>query len=89
MFTLTLSAAGELTLPEQVREALNLLPGVKVQGELDGQGRLILSPARHDPEELFEGRPPVSRVLSVEDMDEAISRAAGDGGSCPYEPTQP
>lgn len=76
-----MSAKGQFTLPKHVREALNLLPGTRVQGEVDEQGRLVLFPARHDPEKLFEGRPPVRRILSVEEMDEAIARATSNGRS--------
>ena len=76
-----MSAKGQFTLPKHVREALDLLPGTKVQGSVDAQGRLILFPARHAPEELFAGRPPVTRILSVEEMDEAIVRATSDGRS--------
>jgi hypothetical protein len=39
---------------------------------VDERGRLILTPALHEPEELFADRPPVRRVVSVEAMDAAL-----------------
>ena len=79
MFTLTMSTRGQFVLPKEVREKLKLLPGCKVEGTIDEKGRLILVPALHEPEELFRDRPPVKRIVSVEDMDRAIRRAVGRG----------
>ncbi len=66
-------------LPKEVRERLKLLPGCKVEGSIDEQGRLVLVPALYEPEDLFRDRPPVTRQVSVEDMDRAIGRAVGRG----------
>jgi AbrB family looped-hinge helix DNA binding protein len=71
-----MSAKGQFVLPKAVRESLKLLPGCKVEVSVDGKGRLILTPSLHEPEELFRDRPPVRRVLSVEDMDDAIRKAS-------------
>lgn len=73
MFTITMSAKGQFVLPKAVREYLKLLPGSKVDITIDDQKRLIITPALHQPEELFKGRPPVKRVVSVEGMDRAIA----------------
>jgi AbrB family looped-hinge helix DNA binding protein len=79
MFTLTMSTRGQFVLPKEVRDKLKLLPGCKVEGTIDEKGRLILVPALHEPEELFRDRPPVRRIVSVEDMDRAIQRAVRHG----------
>jgi bifunctional DNA-binding transcriptional regulator/antitoxin component of YhaV-PrlF toxin-antitoxin module len=79
MFTLTMSTRGQFVLPKDVRERLKLLPGCKVEGTIDPQGRLVLVPALHEPEELFNHRPAVRRVVSIEEMDEAIGRSVRRG----------
>lgn len=70
-----MSAKGQFVLPKAVREALKLHPGCKVDVSLDGKGRLILTPALHEPEELLSGRPKVRRVVSVEEMSSAVGKA--------------
>jgi antitoxin PrlF len=79
MFTLTMSTKGQFTLPKELREALRLHPGCKVEGTVDQKGRLVLVPALHEPDELFQNRPNVRRTLSVEEMNEAIGKAATRG----------
>lgn len=46
---------------------------------LRGRLRLILEPALHEPEEIFAHRPRVRRALSVDEMNEAIGKAAARG----------
>jgi AbrB family looped-hinge helix DNA binding protein len=75
MFTLTMSTRGQFVLPKDVRQKLKLLPGCTVEGTIDEAGRIILVPALHEPEELFRDRPPLTRTVTVEDMDRAIGRA--------------
>ena len=62
-------------MPRDVRARLKLLPGCKVEGSIDDHGRLVLVPALFEPAELFRDRPPVSRTVSVDEMDRAIGRA--------------
>lgn len=75
MFTITMSTRGQFVLPKDVRERLKLMPGCKVEGSIDEQGRLVLVPALHEPDALFRDRPPVTRTLSLEDIDRAIRKA--------------
>lgn len=77
MATVTLSSKGQLTIPRQMREALGLAPGARLQASIDRHGRLVLVPSKYEPEDLFRHRPTVDRVLSLEDMDRAIATAAG------------
>lgn len=74
-FTIKMSTRGQFVLPKEVRERLKLLPGCSVDGSIDEQGRLVLVPALYEPEELFRDRPPVTRTVSLEEMDRAIGRA--------------
>ncbi len=77
MATVTLTSKGQLTIPRQLREALGLAPGARLQASIDRHGRLVLVPSKYEPEDLFRHRPQVERVMSVEDMDRAIAAAAG------------
>jgi antitoxin PrlF len=79
-FTITMSTRGQFVLPKEVRERLKLLPGCKVEGSIDAHGRLVLAPALYEPKELFRDRPPVTRIVTIEEMDEAIGKAVGRGG---------
>ncbi|HEY8088558.1 MAG TPA: hypothetical protein VIF09_11955, partial [Polyangiaceae bacterium] len=66
--------------PKDIRERLKLLPGCKVEGSIDAQGRLVLVPALHEPEELLRDRPPVRRTVSLQQMNEAIGKAVRRAG---------
>ena len=77
MATVTLTSKGQLTLPRQLRDALGLAPGARLQASIDRHGRLVLVPSRYEPEDLFRHRPKVNRVMSTDDMDRAIALAAG------------
>lgn len=77
MATVTLTSKGQLTLPQQLREALGLAPGARLQASIDRHGRLVLVPSKYEPEDLFRHRPKVNRVMSTDDMDRAIAAAAG------------
>jgi bifunctional DNA-binding transcriptional regulator/antitoxin component of YhaV-PrlF toxin-antitoxin module len=74
-----MSSRGQFVLPKEVREQLKLLPGCKVLGSIDEHGRLVLVPSLHEPEHLLIDRPAVKRIVSVEEMNQAIARVAGRG----------
>jgi AbrB family looped-hinge helix DNA binding protein len=75
VITITMSGKGQFVLPKALRESLKLRPGCKVEVSIDSKGRLILTPALYEPEDLFRDRPPVKRVVSLEEMDQAIRKA--------------
>jgi AbrB family looped-hinge helix DNA binding protein len=75
MDTVTLSSKGQLTIPRQLRDALGLGPGSRLQASIDPQGLLVLVPATYEPEDLFRDRPAVRRTMSLEDMEHAIASA--------------
>ena len=75
MTTVTLSSKGQLTIPSQLRHALGLTPGDRLQASVDHQGRLVLVPSKYEPEDLFRHRPAVRRPMSLDDMDRAIAGA--------------
>jgi antitoxin PrlF len=77
MATVTLTSKGQLTIPRQLRDALGLAPGARLQASIDRHGRLVLVPSKYEPEDLFRHRPKVNRVMSIDEMDRAIAQAAG------------
>ena len=77
MATITLTSKGQLTIPRQLREALGLAPGARLQASIDRNGRLVLVPSKYELEDLFRNRPKVDRVLTIHDMDRAIALAVG------------
>ena len=75
MPTATLTSKGQLTLPKKIRESLGLKPGDQVDFVLDAAGDVRLRPGAYDARELRgflrrAGR----RVVSLEDMEQAIAR---------------
>ena len=77
MATVTLTSKGQLTIPRQLRDALGLAPGARLQASIDRHGRLVLVPSKYEPEDLFRERPEVNRVMTTDDMDQAIAMAVG------------
>jgi antitoxin PrlF len=76
MAMITMSSKGQLVLPKAIRDRLKLTAGTRIKVTVDADQRVILTPELHEPEELFANRPPVKRVVSVEEMDQAIAKAA-------------
>ena len=74
MAIVTLTSKGQLTIPRQLRDALGLAPGARLQASIDRHGRLVLVPSKYEPEDLFRHRPKLDRVISIE-MDQAIALA--------------
>ena len=77
MATVTLTSKGQLTIPRQLRDALGLSPGARLQASIDRNGRLVLVPSKYEPEDLFRDRPKVNQVMTTGDMDRAIALAVG------------
>ena len=75
MSTATLTSKGQMTLPKDVRDALNLKPGDKVEF-VRVEGRYELRPRNVRAADLAGvlGRSPEGRGMTVEDMDEALAR---------------
>jgi antitoxin PrlF len=74
---LTLSPKGQVTIPKDVRELLNLKPGdLMVHSVIDGE--IVITPKNVDFNDLagMLGKPPKG-PSSLEAIDEAILKAAG------------
>lgn len=74
---LTLSSKGQVTLPKEMREALNLRPGDQiVYSIIDGE--VVLTPKNVDFNDLagLLGKPPRGRA-TLEEIDESVLKAGG------------
>lgn len=74
MSTATLTSKGQMTLPKDVRDALNLKPGDKVEFVKE-DGRYVLRPRNIRASEIVGvlGRSPRGHGMTVEEMDEAVA----------------
>lgn len=80
MSTLTMSSKGQLTVPRALRERLKLRPGCQIDARVDDEGRLVLTPILHEPEEFLARRPPRPvRTASIEEMEVGIRKGAAHG----------
>jgi antitoxin PrlF len=78
MSTATVTSKGQMTLPKDVRDDLNIKPGDKVEFVKEN-GQYVLKPRNKSASELFgilkrQGE----RSLTVEEMDEAIAKALAE-----------
>jgi AbrB family looped-hinge helix DNA binding protein len=79
MAAATLTSKGQLTLPKEIREHLDVHEGDRLEFQVDRQGRVWVVPATQDILKLRGLLAPVGRARTLEEMDEAIARgAAGD-----------
>jgi AbrB family looped-hinge helix DNA binding protein len=67
---------GQITVPRQIREHLQLRSGQKVQFSIDNDGRVVMRPMSARLSDLagILGRP--KRSATLEEMDEAVRDAA-------------
>jgi AbrB family looped-hinge helix DNA binding protein len=72
--TSTLTSKGQITIPKEIRDQIRLRIGQRVQFDVDGKGRLILTPQVHDILSL-KGiiRTRRRRPVTVREMNEAIA----------------
>ncbi len=77
MATATISSKGQLTLPKEIRGALGLSPGDRVNFVRMEDGNYAVLPATHSVQTL-KGflRRPGQKPVSLEDMDQAIVKGA-------------
>ena len=78
MSAATLTSKGQLTLPKEVRAALGVGPGDRLEFVRMDDGRFAVSPAKHSIMSLKGIVPRPATAASLEDMDNAI--AAGAAG---------
>jgi AbrB family looped-hinge helix DNA binding protein len=73
-----MTSKGQITVPKDIRLKLGLKPGDRIRFLLEADGRVRLMPAKRDISELVGILPKPNRVVSIEEMDEAIARAVAE-----------
>ncbi len=76
--TVTLTSKGQITIPKDVREKLQLKTGDKLEFLLHEDGRLELLPITSSITKLKGILPKPKKALKLEDMDKVIQEAAID-----------
>lgn len=76
MSAATLTTKGQLTLPKDVRTALGVGPGDRVDFVRMEDGNFAVLPATHSVKSLKGLIPRPKKAVSLEDMDRAIARGA-------------
>ena len=71
----TLTSKGQVTIPKQARDTLNLDTGDRVEFIIDDDGRLFILPVTRSVKTLKGMLPKPASPVSLEAMDEAISKA--------------
>lgn len=79
MSTATLTSKGQLTLPKEIRKALGVGPGDRVDFVRMEDGNYAVIPATHSIKSLKGLVPRPKKPVSLEDMDKAIARGAAGG----------
>lgn len=77
MATAVLTSKGQITIPKEVRERLNVDSGDRVEFVEVEDGVFTLIAATRDVRELKGLIPKPSKPVSIEDMTRAIRRAGG------------
>ena len=74
----TLTSKGQITLPKEVREHLQVKEGDRIDFLIDDAGQVVVKSPRSRLGELWGMlHEPGRKALSVEEMDAAIARAHG------------
>jgi antitoxin PrlF len=74
MTTSTLTSKGQITIPKEIRDQVQLRIGQRVQFDVDSKGRVVLTPRVHDILSL-KGmiRTRRRRAVTVRQMNDAIA----------------
>jgi len=78
MPTAKVTSKGQITIPAEVREALDLTPGSRVQFVRAADGGYELLPASRSVMSLAGSLAPVSERLSIEEMEARTARSLAD-----------
>lgn len=75
----TLTSKGQITIPKDVRDALHLWPGDRLDFVLQADGTVRVLPITGSVKRLKGVLPKPSRALSLEQMNAAIAKGASGG----------
>lgn len=77
----TITSKGQVTVPAEIREKLNLRTGDRLDFEIENGAIRVVPVGKGTLEEFMGILPKATRTVSVEEMNEAIAQGACDGGS--------
>jgi antitoxin PrlF len=78
MPTATVTSKGQITIPAEVRKALRIEPGTKIQFFAGGNGEYIFRPRTGSIRDLEGCVPKLDHVVTIEEMDEGIADAVAE-----------
>jgi antitoxin PrlF len=77
-YTATLTGKGQVTVPQEVREKLQLRSGQQLKFTIENGRRVVVTPLYRRLSELVGILPKPKRTVTLEEMDKAIRQAAVD-----------
>jgi AbrB family looped-hinge helix DNA binding protein len=78
MPTATVTTKGQLTIPKEVREALGIKPGTRVDFYEGENGEYIFRPRTGSIRDLEGFLPKLDHIVTIEEMNEAIGDAVAE-----------
>jgi len=72
----TLTSKGQITIPKAVRDVLKVRPGDRLAFRIRDDGSVVVEPETIDLMSLAGSMRPRVKGVTIEDMNEAIGRAA-------------
>lgn len=72
------TSKGQITIPKEIRDALHLHPGVRVDFVREKDGRVLFRPATRSLLDFSGMLRHAGRPVSVEEMKEAVRRRAAE-----------
>lgn len=77
-FEATITSKGQVTIPQEIRERLRLRRGQSLQFTVENENRVVIAPVFARLSELVGILPKPKRAVTIEEMDEAIRKAAAN-----------
>jgi len=76
----TITSKGQITIPKQIREALQLRTGDKIEITVTGRGKALMRPVTRKVDDVFgKLHVPGKKSVSVESMNQAIRKKMRSG----------
>ncbi|MBH0237220.1 AbrB/MazE/SpoVT family DNA-binding domain-containing protein [Methylobrevis albus] len=82
----TLSPKGQITIPGQLRDALGIAAGDRVELQVLRDGTVLLRPITTTLDELFGSMPYDGPARSIAEINAGIAEAAAEAGSAGRDP---
>lgn len=77
----TITSKGQVTVPANIREQLNLRAGDRLDFEIENGTIRVVPIGKGTLKEFMGILPKATRIVSVEEMNEAVAEGASDGSS--------